>query len=673
MEEQNLFENEFDHQYGDSYREGNSAATNSDHQLPGNAAAPSEVGQSLTPAAIPGEDAAATASEEAAKDLAAQVVPKDLDKEKYLVFGYDPADFVLAIYPNSPNCRHDAARDLFNDLLILYDGNWELARNKLLTFKFVQGLISERGMAEIDRIVEGGRKLLQKRESENFNSPQPSKVMQKAIEQVTGRKYNVLKLEQHSQEQGKVVGMQQEILQTLERIGNEFAKLIPHYPLLKLLCFRLKTKYYPAVFFVGGAFAMTLLTRCYYYFWPKPGKKNRLNSLVLLIGRMGGMKSVAVDLEEIMMEPIHKADAPQIAALNASNAEREQNNGGAKSKNPRPTGIYRALPPETSTAALREAEANAHEMLDGEEYYLHVSIFDSELQNTLSQMKKSYMDALQTYWLKSYHSEKHGAYLKTSNAPVGETPVHFNACYTGTEDAMSALNTTKNNVNGLMSRFTAVPNADSNFEMLEPPPYDDAARKRDEDLREWAYKLNDCKGEIPCEAISKALQLWTKHHMEDAGEDHDYAEEDLVKRPCWHAINFVLPYVISRHWDKMIKDSDGHWKCGPDFKVDQKDVRLAITIANAQLAFQEHYCKAILEKHYDDLAAAQVSNVRHKQKTWLGYRRLPDIFTSEDVDRSFGYEGKTGSICSRLKRLQDQGLAQKITKGPDKGKYRKLM
>ncbi len=663
MTEKDIFENEFDRQYGDSYREGNSAATNSDHQLPSNAAAPSEGGQSVTP----------EASGEVAKEIASQLTPKDVEKEKYKVFGYDPEDFVNAMYPNGPNCRHDAARDVFNDLIVMYDGNWELARNKLLMFQWVQDLISERGMSEIDRIVEGGRKLLQKRESENYNSLQPSKAMRKAIEQVTGRKYSVLKREQLGVSQGQAAAMQLEILQTLENIGAEFAKLIPYFPLLKLLCFRMKQKYYPAVFFVGGAFAMTLMTRCWYYFWPKPGKKNRLNSLVMLIGRMGGMKSVAVDLEEIMMEPIHVADAPQIAALNASNAEREQNNGGAKSKKPRPTGIYRALPPETSTAALREAEANDHEMIDGEEYYLHVSIFDSELQNTLSQLKKSYMDALQTYWLKSFHSEKHGAYLKTSNAPIGETAVHFNAVYTGTEDAAKAIISEKTIVNGLMSRFAIVPNADSNFEMLEPSPYDEAARKRDEELRNWAYKLDSCKGEIPCEPISKALQLWTKHHMEDAGEDNDLAEEDLVKRPCWHAINFVLPFVVSRHWDKMVQDTDGRWKCGPDFKVDQKDVRLAILIANAQLAFQEHYCKAILEKHYDDLAAAQSSNVRHKQKTWLGYHRLPNPFTSEDVDKSFNYEGKTGSICSRLKRLQDQGLAQKITSGKDKGKYRKLM
>lgn len=648
MKQIDLFENEFDRMYGDSYREGNSAATNSAHQLPSNAAADTEDGQSLT-------------TENAAKQLATQLKPKDLDKEKYLVFGYDPMDFVNVLYPNGPNCRHDAARNLFNDFIVLYDGDWELGRDVLLKIQFVQDLITERGMDEIERIIEGGRKLFQKRESENYTSLQPSRPMRKAISQVTGREFSALKREQQGLTQGQVVGMNQDLLQMLEKIGAEIAKLMPYFPLLSLLCFRQKLKYYIADLFLGGAFAMTLMTRCHYQFWPKPGKKNRLNSLLMLIGRMGGMKSVAVDLEELMMEPIHMADAPQIAALNASNAEREQNNGGKGNKKPRPTGVYRALPPETSTAALREAEANAHETLDGEEYYLHVSIFDSELQNTLSQMKKSYMDALQTYWLKSFHSEKHGAYLKTSNAPIGESPVHFNAVYSGTEDAAKAIISEKTVVNGLMSRFTIVPNADSNFEMLEPSPYDDAARERDEKLRNWAFLLNDCKGDIPCEPISTALQLWTKHHMADAGEDKDLAEEDLVKRPCWHAINYVLPFVVVRHWDKMVQDTDGKWKCGPDFAVDQKDIRLAILIANAQLAFQEHYCKSILEKHYDDLTAEQSSNVRHKQKTWLDYRRLPNPFTSQDVDECFGYEGKAGSICSRLKRLKDQGLAQKIT------------
>jgi hypothetical protein len=656
MEEQELFVNEFDRQYGDSYRESQSSATNPDNQLPGNSE--SEGGKSSTT--------------ETAKELAAQVKPQDLKSIK--VMGYEVQDIVNVMLPNGApeGSRHKFALKLCYDLLILLDGNAEITRHVLELQQWVQDIISERGLAEIDRIVEASRKLLHKRESENFNDPQPSKEMRRAIKELTGRDYGVLLREERAKATGQTMATVTDILHTLERIGKELQKLAPQYPLLQLLLFRIKLKYFVAAFFVGGSFAINLLTRCWYRWYGKPGRQCRLNSLVLLIGRMGGGKHIAVDLYKLMMEPIKKSDAAQIAALNDWNKIKEQNDGGAKNKSPRPNGIYRALPSETSTAALREAEANAHEQIDGDEMYLHVSIFDSELQNTLSQMKKSHMDAFQTYWLKSFHNEPHGAYLKTSSAPVGETDVHFCACYTGTDDALKKLNTVNNIVNGLMSRFTVVPNADSNFEMMEVYDYDEAAQKRDADLLEWSYRLNSCKGEIPCKLLSDTLKQWTERRIADAGEDHDFAQEDLVKRPNWHAANFALPYIVTRHWDKMVQDADGMWKCSPDFQVDKTDVRLALLIAKAQLAFQEFYCKSILEKYYDEKAAEQASNVRHQQRTLLAYRRLPSIFSSEDVKREYGYDS-VGSVCSRLKHLCDDGLAKKIRKGPDKGKYQKLV
>ena len=662
--EQELFPSEVDRLYGDDYRNENSGALSPDHVLPSNTAVGTS-GELSTPKA---QDA--SGDPEATKELAEQVVQKTPDEDK--VFGYSVLDFVNTMYPNGPNVRHTAALKLYFDLLVLFDGNYERSRRVLLLIPWVQDVIKERGMAEIERIIEAGRKRFLKRESESLSDPQPSKEMRRAIEQVAGRKYSVMVRELRAKALGQAVATQDDILHVLERIGRELKKLMPYYPLLQLLFFRLKLKFYAAAFFLGGAFAMNLLTRCWYSFWPAPGERCRLNHLLLLIGRMGGGKRLAVMLYKIMMQPIKVSDAAQIAALNNWNKIKEQNDGGAKNKTPRPAGIYRALPSETSTAALREAEANAHETIDGEEWYLHVSCFDSELQNTLSQLKKSYMDALQTYWLKSFHNEPHGAYLKTSSAPVGETDIHFSAVYTGTDDAMKRLNTESNFVNGLDSRFTVVPNADSNFEMMEVYDYDDAARQRDADLLEWAYKLDACKGEIPCKLLSDALKDWTARRMADAGEDNDLAQEDLVKRPCWHAINFALPFVLCRHFDKMVEDN-GKWVCGPDFAVDKTDVKLALLIANAQLAFQEYYFKAIGEKHYDDLATERASNVRHQQKTLLAFRRLPDPFTSDDVDREYGYHGSTGSICSRLKRLCDDGMAQKIRQGEDKGKYRKLM
>ena len=207
---------------------------------------------------------------------------------------------------------------------------------------------------------------------------------------------------------------------------------------------------------------------------------------------------------------------------------------------------------------------------------------------------------------------------------------------------------------------------------MEAHEYDDTDAERDSLLKEWAYRLDSTKGEVPCKNISDALYQWTARRMEDAKENDSKAEEDMIKRPCWHGINYVLPFVVSHHWDKMVEDG-GRYKCSENFKPDKYDVQLAILIAKAQLAFQEYYFKAIGEKHYDDQLAQQVSGRTHQQKTWIGYRRLPNVFSSKDVDECFEYGGKAGSIYSKLKRLVDDGLVQKITKGPDRGKYKKLM
>ena len=615
------------------------------------------------------------ASELASSVLAPVAPPPGYDPGADLdltAFGHPVIDFTNALLPNGApvGSRHKSAIKLAYDLLVICDGDTRKVLALLMQLQWVKDIVKERGQKEIDDIMDAAQKLKKKRESEQINDLQPSKEMRRAIEQVTGRKYSVLVQEMYK----KMIGSTEsrdDIIVLLERIGAEIEKLFPRYPLLKLLCHRLKRKYYIAALLVGGAFCMTLCTRMWYRFWSAPGRQCRLNSLLALIGRMGGGKHIAVDLYNILMKPVEMADKPMVEAINKWNSEREQNSGAKQNKAPRPKGIYRRLPPETSAAGAREAEYNAHEFIDGVDTYLHVSQFDSELDNTLRQLKKSYMDALFTLWLKSFHNEPHGSLLKSSSAPVGEYPVHYNALYTGTSDAMRKLATESNFVNGLLSRFTFVPMGDTNYEMMENHDYDEADEARDNALLEWAYKLDSTKGEIPCKPISDALHQWTARRMADAGDNDSKCEEDLIKRPCWHGINYALPFVISRHWDQMVEDN-GKFKCGPDFKTDKYDIELAVLIAKAQLAFQEHFFKAIGEKYYDNLATEQATNRQHQQKTLLAYRRLPEVFTSDDVKREYGYES-TGSVCSRLKILQDDGMAKKIRTGADKGKYRKLL
>lgn len=596
----------------------------------------------------------------------------EIDEKRMVVYDHPIADYINTLYPNGApvNTRHKSALKLAADLMILLDGDEQTVKAALLQITWVQDVIRERGEKEIDDIIDSAKKLLKKRESENLNDPQPSKDMRRAIEQVTGQKYNVLVRNQRAKALGQAAAVQDDITLMLERIGVRLEKLFKHYVLLTLLCYHLKRRHFASAVFVGGGFGMTLMTRMWYRFWAEPSRRCRLNSIVELIGRSGSGKHIAVFLYRLMMEPVKKADAAQVEALNRWNEERDQKSGGEKNKTPRPKGILRCLPSEASAAAIREAEFNAKETIDNMEVSLHVSQFNSELDDLLAQQKKGYMN-IEALFLKSLHNEPAGSFLKTSSSMVGEYDVHFNGVYTGTEDALAKQNTTSNFARGLLQRLACVPMGDTNFEMRENRVYTEEDQQCEKELTEWCYRLDSTKGEIPCKDLSDALHGWTERRMMDAKEENSKAMEDLVKRPCWIAINLALPFIVVRHWNQMVEE-DGRMVCGPDFKTDKTDRDLVLTLCDAQFAFQQHFFLATGEKLYDDRQTLEASNVHHQQKTILAYRRLPELFTPEDVDREYGYQGVSGSIYSRVKRLCDDGLAQKIRQGVDKGKYRKL-
>ena len=660
MEQENKSK-EFNEKFLGSYQQELSDPTNKNHQFDG------EKVTADGPVTDP-------ASELAASVTAPLTAPPDTVLD-LTAFGYPIVDFTNALLPNGApvGSRHKSAIKLAYDLLVVCDGDAEKVRALLMQLQWVKDVVAERGQKEIDDIMESAQKLKHKRESENYYELQPSKEMRRAIESVTGRKYLALVKEMQKQALGGMTDAeQQDTTAILERIGLEIEKMFPRYPLIKLLCHRLERKYYVVALFVGGAFCMTLMTRCWYQSGMEPGRKCRLNSVLELIGRSGGGKHIAVRLYKLLMTPVKKSDEAQTLALNRWNEERDQKSGGEKNKTPRPKGIFRCMPSETSAAAIREAEFNAKEIIDGEEWPLHVSHFNSELDDLIDQMKKGYMN-IEKLFLKGFHNEPDGAYLKTSSSMVGEYDVHFNAVYSGTPDALRKQTTKENYVKGRLFRITAVPSGDSNFQPRKRRKYDDKDRENDAALLEWAYKFDACKGEIPCDDIDLALCEWTERRMADAEENgRNLALEDMVKRPYWHGMNYSLPFIVSRHWDQMIEEG-GRYKCPADFKTDKFDRQLALLIVNAHFAFQQHFFLAVGEQYYDNQEAQQASGRTHQQKTWIGYHRLPNPFSRQDVDICFGYEGNTNNINSKVKRLVDDGMAQRITKGEDKGKFRKLM
>ena len=86
------------------------------------------------------------------------------------VFGYSVVDFVNSMLPEGApeGSRHKFALKVATDAIILYDGDMERVRSLLLALPWVQEIISERGLSEIDSpsgIIATAKKRMEKREA----------------------------------------------------------------------------------------------------------------------------------------------------------------------------------------------------------------------------------------------------------------------------------------------------------------------------------------------------------------------------------------------------------------------------------------------------------------------------------------------------------------------------
>ncbi len=127
----------------------------------------------------------------------------------------------------------------------------------------------------------------------------------------------------------------------------------------------------------------------------------------------------------------------------------------------------------------------------------------------------------------------------------------------------------------------------------------------EQQIREWAYKLDATVGEIPTSELIKALHQWTSRKMDEAQYD-----------------------------------------------------------------FQQYFFYELGQKQFDKQSARNFG-FKPQSKSMLAFMRLPEVFTAQNVDEVFGYNGNRNSINSKIQRLRKDALIKKIRSGEDKGKFRK--
>ena len=582
--------------------------------------------------------------------------------------GYDLQAIINQRYADKLPCKDDSNRHaeslkLATDLMLMLDGDKKLVQAIVERQSWVQEIIEERD-EDVAQTVESAAKQLAKKE-ETTSKPYPSKAMQAAIQAVTGLTYREL-ISESAAESSETA--RTSIEKKLQQWGEEIEGMFDDFPLLRDVCEGLKKSQYPAALFVAGGVMMTLMTRTWYRFYHRPQQERRLNCSLFIIGHPASNKSMADDIYEVLSTPIAAADKAGLAALNRYKQDTKKKAANKEGKD-KPQGIIRIHPARTSNGQLIQDMLNAKETIEGKEIQLHLFTFDTELDNSTTLQQGGSWINKQSMELKAFHNEKDGQMYQNSDSPVDEFRVTWNFIYTGTPIALKRKVNERNFGSGLSTRLAVIPMPKTNFEMIGFEDKTAIDWQRLDRMKTWAYRLDSRFGELPFWGIVKKLYDWTKDRMDDCADDNSEANELMLKRVAYHAINYSAPFIDARHWDKM-KQKGSYWV--GEYETDETDWKLCELIARIQYATQQHFFGVLAEKYFDDMNNdVQFTGKRHYQKSVDGYNRLPDVFTKEDVVRCFGYENDN-SVRTKLARLVNNHLVEKIQDGDNKGKYQKL-
>ncbi|SEN37892.1 VirE N-terminal domain-containing protein [Prevotella sp. ne3005] len=583
--------------------------------------------------------------------------------------GYDLQGIIDARYGDKLPCKEDSNRHaeslkLATDLMLMLDGDKAAVQRVVEAQPWVQEIIEERN-ENVEQTVESAAGCIAEKEKKYAGSL-PSKAMLEAVKSFCGISYQeIVKGVKDTGSQGDHDITESDIDRYLWDWGEQIKALMDDFPLLKDICKGLKKNQYPAALFVAGGFMMTLMTRCTYRFYHRPEELRRLNNSTLIIGDPACGKSFATRLYKLLAAPIMAADQKGKDAINAYREEM-RTKGANKEKPKKPKVVIRVHPARTSNAQFIQDMVNAVEIVDGEPMHLHMLTFDTELDNTVTVQKGGSWIDKQSLELKAFHNEEDGQAYSNNDSIFQEFNVYWNFVYTGTPIALKKKVNEQNFGSGMATRLTCVPLPSTDYEMLERESKVDF--ESDKRIKLWATKLDRMKGLLPMDKIVDKLYDWTARRMMDAKENDSKADEMLLKRCAYHGLNFSAPFIVMRHWDQVHQDGD-YWT--GSFETDEVDWQLVELIVNMHYACQRHFFGAMAETYFDNRHRDAVMNRQHHQKTMECYNRLPSVFTMEDVRRCFGYDNDN-SVYSKISRLKEDRLAEKIKNGNDKGKFRKM-
>ena len=407
----------------------------------------------------------------------------------------------------------------------------------------------------------------------------------------------------------------------------------------------------------SGAMYCTLMTRCWYKHFN--GARQRMNPQVLIIGDPASGKSFAKDLDDQIMCAMRAQD--EEVRAQETRYKQEQKKRGTSSKAQKqdalvePEGMIRYLPTKTSNNIFFRRLKRAKEVVDGEVLPMHLYMFDSELDSSISAQSGGAWIGKHDLELKAFHNELSGVDYANGDSINDILPVYWNSVTTGTQISLYKKFTMRNINDGLCSRVAIFQMEVARYQMVKKKMVDWQAN---EALKQWGYRFESLHGELPLERLTDHVYDLCELSAQEAEAADDHVLDYLRKRAVFYATWLTVPRIIGRQYEQFKKTGQ--------LEINDDDLKFSTLIYDAVIYFQDHFFGQMLQDSWDNAAREYVPR-RKNSKNADAYRDLPETFCINDVMAVLDIE--KNSANQQCNRWLKHGFVERLKQG----KYKKVI
>ena len=431
------------------------------------------------------------------------------------------------------------------------------------------------------------------------------------------------------------------------------------FPCLREVCEPHPRRLWPFLLFASAAMLGTCMDLTYYYFYASESERTRLNYIIWGVGDPTSGKHSLERLMNLLLAPII---AEGEIADESTNTWKESTDakGANKEKDLRPAIFNRLFGYRSSNAEFIRSMINSKEEVDGEMMGRHMVTVSSEKDLEIG--KAGSWISRSNMLLLSFHGEYDDQHYSNKQSVSGRYRVFWNMVETFTPPTLTRLVNEKSVNSGLDTRTATIPMGEDDFKMMPLRRREDSkTAEYNETLKQWAYRLDQRRGELPIWPLVEHVHQWCDDRRAIAEfNDRDKADWLLVKRVPYYGISISAPYIDMRHWQE--REQTG------TYTIDAQDLALCDLVLDIQYRTQHYWYYELHRQYYDNQLRDAAQQRRRTTKFQECYRQLSQAFTTEQFARIFGYANNQASQKS-LQRLE----ADKVIERTMRGHYRKLV